>query len=85
MSKFKTILKLVVGIIFALCAVASLINLFFIVPRVETISVVNAVVGLGVLFFFLAPLAHVMIRNSLRELRVGPSADPVDSDSQPGS
>jgi hypothetical protein len=69
MLKIKPVLKLLLGIVLAICAIASLINLLLIVPRVETISVINAVVGLGVLFFFLAPLAHVLIRNSWRELR----------------
>ena len=80
MLKFKPILKLLLGIILALSAVASLVNLLFIVGREETISVVNAVIGLAVLFFFLAPLAHVLIRNSLRELK----GDGADIDSQSG-
>ena len=69
MNKLKPILKLLVGIILAISAVASLVNLVLIVGREETISVVNAVIGLAVLFFFLAPLAQILIRNSLRELR----------------
>ncbi len=81
MSKIKPVLKLLFGVVLAICAAASLINLLLIVPRVETISVINAVVGLGVLFFFLAPLAHVLIRNSLRELR----GTQANGDSQSGS
>lgn len=69
MVKIKLILKLLLGIVLGLSALASLVNLVFIVGREETISVINAVIGLAVLFFFLAPLAHVLIRNSLRELR----------------
>lgn len=80
MLKFKPILKLLLGVILALSAVASLVNLLFIVGREETISVINAVIGLAVLFFFLAPLAHVLIRNSLRELK----GDGADTDSQSG-
>lgn len=81
MVKFKLVLKLLLGVLLALSAVASLVNLLFIVGREETISVINAVIGLAVLFFFLAPLAHVLIRNSLRELKK--SAPDVDSQSGP--
>lgn len=83
MVKIKLILKLLLGVVLALSALASLVNLVFIVGREETISVLNAVVGLAVLFFFLAPLAHVLIRNSLRELR-GSSVN-TDSESDSGS
>lgn len=84
MNKLKPILKLLVGIILAISAIASLVNLLLIVGREETISVVNAVIGLAVLFFFLAPLAHIMIRNSLRELRgQGAHSDPDSGAAKP--
>jgi|GEM_PF-6051966 len=78
MSKFKSILKLLAGVLLLLCAAGSLLNLLFIVGREETISVVNAVVGLAVLFFFLAPLGQILLRNGLRELRGEQAANESD-------
>ena len=62
MHKLKAISQILVGGLLAVAAAATLINLLFIVTRPETISVVNAMIGQGVIIICLAALARIMIR-----------------------
>lgn len=59
---------LLAGLLFA-AAVATLVNLIFIIQRPETISVVNTMIGQGVLIICLLALGRVLLRRGLRKLR----------------
>lgn len=62
MQKLKALTQILVGGLLAVAAAATLVNLLFIVTRPETISVVNAMIGQGVIIICLAALARIMLR-----------------------
>lgn len=53
----------------AVAAAATLVNLLLIIPRPETISVVNVMIGQGVLVVCLSALAWTLLRRGVRRLR----------------
>lgn len=59
---------LVAGLLFA-AAAATLVNLVFIIQRPETISVVNTMIGQGILIICLLALGQVLLKRGLRRLR----------------
>ena len=79
MNKFTAVLKLLLACILAVAAVATLVNMILIATRPETISVVNAMIGQGVLIICLAALARILGRNAWRSLK-GDSQGPAGAD-----
>ena len=65
----KIILQVLLAVVLGLVAVASAVNAVMLFPREETISVINGVIGLGILAIFSAATAHFLVRKVLRELR----------------
>ncbi len=71
MNKLLAILQLTGAAICFVIAIATLINLIFISQRPETISVVNAIIGQGVLIIGFSALAKILFSkgiNGLKEL-----------------
>lgn len=69
MNKFIAVLQILLGAVLALAGAATLVNLLFIATRPETISVVNAMIGQGLLIIFLAAASRIVIRRGLARLR----------------
>ena len=68
MNKFFSALQLVLAVLAAALAVATLVNLVLISSRPETISVVNAIIGQGLLVVCLAAFARALGRKAWRAL-----------------
>ena len=69
MNKLVPILQLLASGILALIGIATLINLILIINRPETISVINALIGQGVIIIALLALARILYRRSRQGLR----------------
>ena len=65
MNKFIALLQLISCAILSLAAVATLINLIFILTRPETISVVNTLIGKGVLIICLLVISRILLRKGI--------------------
>lgn len=78
MNKFVAGLQIVGSGILALTAIATLINLVLISTRPETISVVNTLIGQGVIIIFLAAFSRILFRRGRAGLRA--AADGEDSE-----
>ena len=78
MNKLIAVLQLFASILISIAALAMLVNIIFIIPRPETISVVNVLIGGGVLVVCLAALARVLFKKGLTGLKQDKLA--VDSD-----
>ncbi len=74
MNKFLALLQLLVSVILYAIALASLLNAVFLSSRPETISVVNAYIGLGVLCICSLALGRVQWRKGLARLRATTTA-----------
>ncbi|HBW83463.1 MAG TPA: hypothetical protein DEF79_05425 [Gammaproteobacteria bacterium] len=68
MNKFFAVLQLLLAVLIAFAAVATFVNLVLISTRPETISVVAAMIGQGLLIICLAALARVLGRKAWRAL-----------------
>ncbi|MBQ86470.1 MAG: hypothetical protein CMQ16_08725 [Gammaproteobacteria bacterium] len=68
MNKLFSVLQLLLAVLSAALAVATLVNLVLISSRPETISVVNAIIGQGLLIVCLAAFARVLGRKAWRAL-----------------
>ena len=68
MNKFFSVLQLLLAVLAAGLAVATLLNLVLISSRPETISVVNAIIGQGLLIVCLAAFARILGRKAWRAL-----------------
>ena len=68
MNKFFAVLQLLLAVLIAFAAVATFVNLALISTRPETISVVNAMIGQGLLIICLAAFARVLGRKAWRVL-----------------
>ncbi len=79
MNKIVAIIQLLASAVLSIMALATLVNLIFISTRPETISVVNTLIGQGVLIICLLVLARVLFRKGLAGLKQGVAA--ADSDS----
>ncbi len=79
MSKFFSVLQLLLAVLAAALAVATLVNLVLISSRPETISVVNAIIGQGLLIVCLAAFARVLGRKAWRALS-GETSDTLQPD-----
>ena len=69
MNKLVAVIQLVASAGLSVMALATLINLIFISMRPETISVVNTLIGQGVLIICLLVLARVLLRKGLVGLK----------------
>jgi len=68
MNRFFSVLQLLLAVLAAGLAVATLVNLVLISSRPETISVVNAIIGQGLLIVCLAAFARILGRKAWRTL-----------------
>lgn len=69
MSRLLGVLQMLLALLLAVAAGATLVNLLLIIPRPETISVVNTLIGQGVLVICLSALAWTLLRRGIRRLR----------------
>ena len=69
MNKLLAMIQLITSALVSIMALATLINLIFISTRPETISVVNTLVGQGVLIIILLVLATVLFKKGLASLK----------------
>ena len=79
MNKLVAVIQLIGSAGVSVVALATLINLIFISTRPETISVVNTLVGQGVLIICLLPLATVLFKRGLAGLKQGKLASDSDT------
>ena len=79
MNKIVAIIQLLASALVSIMALATLVNLIFISTRPETISVVNTLIGQGVLIICLLVLARVLFRKGLARLKQGDSIAETDS------
>lgn len=71
MEKFIALLQVFIAAVLALLALATLVNLVFISTRPETISVVNTLIGQGLLIVCMAALCNILFRKGWKQLRSG--------------
>jgi CHASE2 domain-containing sensor protein len=77
MNKLKAILQLVLAAILMIAAAATLVNLILITMRPETISVVNAIIGQGVLIICLLVISRILFRNGKKRLKWAPNKNSI--------
>jgi|FLOH01.1.fsa_nt_gi hypothetical protein len=65
MNKFVALLQITTALVLAVASIATLINLLLIFTRPETISVVNALIGQGVLIICLLVISRILLRKGL--------------------
>ena len=69
MNKLVALLQVILAILLGILALATLVNAILISTRPETISVVNAIIGLGVVIIALLALATICMRKGLKAFR----------------
>ena len=69
MNKLAAVIQLITSALVSLIAMATIVNLIFISTRPETISVVNTLVGQGVLIILLLVMATVLFKKGLAGLK----------------
>ncbi len=69
MNKFIAVLQLIGSAVVSLMALATLINLILISTRPETISVVNTLIGQGVIIICFLVLGRVLFKKGLAGLK----------------
>ena len=74
MKKFLAVLQIVAAVLLALIALGTVVNLILVSTRPETISVVNAIVGLGVIIICLAAASTINFRRGLEKYRQASAA-----------
>jgi membrane protein YdbS with pleckstrin-like domain len=79
MNKLLAMIQLITSALVSIMALATLINLIFISTRPETISVVNTLVGQGVLIIILLVLATVLFKKGLAGLKPDKLAENPDT------
>ena len=79
MNKLLAVIQLITSTLVSIIALATLINLIFISTRPETISVVNTLVGQGVLIIILLVLATVLFKKGLAGLKPDKLAESPDT------
>ena len=72
-------IQLITSALVSIMALATLINLIFISTRPETISVVNTLIGQGVLIIILLVLATVLFKKGLAGLKPDKLAESPDT------
>ena len=81
MNKFVALLQLLATVVLGIFALATAVNLILISMRPETISVVNAIIGQGILFICMLALASISLRKGLKGLR-SDSSGTISEESQ---
>jgi hypothetical protein len=79
MKKLLAMIQLITSALVSIMALATLINLIFISTRPETISVVNTLIGQGVLIVILLVLATVLFKKGLAGLKPDKLAESPDT------
>ena len=79
MKKITAVLQLLLAVMIAVAAMATLFNLVRLVTRPETISVVSAMIGQGLIIICMAALARILGRKAWRALS-GESPDNAKPD-----
>ena len=79
MNKFFSVLQLLLAVLAAGLALATLVNLVLISSRPETISVVNAIIGQGLVIVCLEAFARILGRKAWRTLS-GEASDRAQPD-----
>ena len=69
MNKLAAVIQLITSALVSAIAMATIINLILISTRPETISVVNTLVGQGVLIILLLVIATVLFKKGLAGLK----------------
>ena len=69
MNRLIAFMQLMLAAVLFILAVAALINLVFIAPRPETISVVNSLIALLLLAVCMLALARILFRKAMIGLR----------------
>ena len=69
MNKLIALLQLLATVVLGIFALATAVNLILISMRPETISVVNAIIGQGILIICMLALASISLRKGLKGLR----------------
>ena len=77
MNKLIAILQLITASVLTIASIATAINLILISTRPETISVVNALIGQGVLIICLLVISRILLRKGLLGLRGSRSGDSI--------
>lgn len=80
MQKLVALIQLIASALISIAALAMLVNIILIIPRPETISVVNVLIGGGVLVVCLTALARILYKKGMAGLKQGRLA--ADSDTQ---
>ena len=75
MNKLISILQLFTAAILGLAALATAVNLVLISTRPETISVVNTLIGQGVLIVCMLALARILYRKGVSSSGVAEGTD----------
>lgn len=75
MTKLFAIFQLLAAAIIALTAIATSVNLILISTRPETISVVNTMIGQGVLIICMIAIANILFRKGLGMMRAHGQSD----------
>lgn len=65
MNKLIAVLQLFTALILTVASIATVINLLFISTRPETISVVNTMIGQGVLIICLLVISRILLKKGL--------------------
>ena len=81
MNKLIALLQLLATVVLGIFALATAVNLILISMRPETISVVNAIIGLGILIICMLALASISLRKGLKGLR-SDSSGTISEESQ---
>ncbi|HIL62819.1 MAG TPA: hypothetical protein EYG42_05145 [Porticoccaceae bacterium] len=75
MSRFIAVSQLLLAVIIAVAVIATSINLILISIRPETISVVNTMIGQGVLIICMIAIANILFRKGLHILKAEGQSD----------
>lgn len=81
MNKLIAVLQLLTALVLTIASIATLVNLFLITMRPETISVVNAIIGQGVLIICLLVISRILLRKGMAGLRDSGPGDESDTPS----
>lgn len=75
MIKFIAVIQLLTAVIIAVAVIATCINLLLILTRPETISVVNTMIGQGILIICMIAIANILFRKGLAALKTRSKSD----------
>jgi hypothetical protein len=79
MNKLVAVTQLIGSALISIAALAMLVNLIFIATRPETISVINAMIGGGVLVVCLPVIATVLFKKGVAGLKQDKLAESPDT------